>query len=213
MKQTFGPFTGTHLTIMFVAILAVALPGTLWAVDAYTKVAIQDPVTGVKSAIDAKRRLQVYDPVANPLPAGYVRFTVDSSVGCAPVATPPPGNALIVKSLHLNTTALPAPGSGRWIGFYVSGSSSGNPCSGNLLLAHNPATLGLTNVPIDPGIAVPVGKSLYRHQSAADTPVEVYGFGYLVSVSGCRPIHQLCDSVLCGSSQVEKWLRGPQQRC
>ena len=61
--KNWGPFSGAHLTIMFVAAAAATLPGTLWAVDAFQNVVIEDPISGKKAAIDTGRRLSVYNPI------------------------------------------------------------------------------------------------------------------------------------------------------
>src|SRR5947207_15952299 len=53
--RTWGPFNGRHLTAIIVAIVvgAVLIPSTVWAVDTFSNVAIEDPVTGAKASVDA----------------------------------------------------------------------------------------------------------------------------------------------------------------
>ena len=61
MKQrTLGPFSGRQLTTMVVALIfAIGVPGTVWAVDQFTDVAIKDPVSGKRAMVDSNRFLQV----------------------------------------------------------------------------------------------------------------------------------------------------------
>ena len=56
-----GPFTGRQLTAVIVAFIVafILLPGTVWAVDSFTNVAIQDPATGAKASVDAKHHVLV----------------------------------------------------------------------------------------------------------------------------------------------------------
>jgi hypothetical protein len=74
-----GPFSGRQLMVMFCALMAaiVLLPGTVYAVDAFSNVAIQDPVTGVKAKVSTGRSLQVGD-ASGPL-------TVDGTVKGVPL--------------------------------------------------------------------------------------------------------------------------------
>jgi len=62
--------TSTRGKILTVAACAVAVsvcaPATVWAVDAFTNVALEDPSSGVKAHVDTAGRVQVAD---RPLPA------------------------------------------------------------------------------------------------------------------------------------------------
>jgi len=48
--RTWGPFNGRHLTTIIVTIIvgAVLIPSTAWAVDTFSNVAIEDPVSGAQ---------------------------------------------------------------------------------------------------------------------------------------------------------------------
>jgi hypothetical protein len=74
VAKTWGPFTGRQLTTIIVAVIvgAVLVPSSVWAVDAFSNVAIEDPVTGVKAQVDSTQHVKVGDG-AGPL-------TVDGTV-------------------------------------------------------------------------------------------------------------------------------------
>ena len=82
-QRYWGPFTGNHLTIIFVAAMAVFLPGTLWAVDAFTNVAIEDPLTGTKASVNSARRMGVFGSVTatETVPANFYRAPTASTAG------------------------------------------------------------------------------------------------------------------------------------
>ena len=92
-QSTWGPFTGRQLMLMFIALMAavVLLPGAVYAVDAFSNVAIQDPTSGVKAKVTNAGALRVSDS-SGPM-------TVDGTVGLAPDAavrtTQPPFAATI----------------------------------------------------------------------------------------------------------------------
>jgi hypothetical protein len=100
-RKLWGLFSGTHLTIMFVAAMAVMLPSALWAVNTLGYVAIQDPFNGKKSHIDDNRRLWVLDQLAafQRNPANFVHAFGGVSSTCATAYTVPAGKALIIQTL------------------------------------------------------------------------------------------------------------------
>jgi len=178
-QKSFGPFSGAQLTAIVVAVLAFLLPTTLWAVDAFTNVAIQDPVSGNKAAVDSSRKLSVYDPnsFADEYPGTIVRFVHDTVGGtCRKIATPPAGKALVLKTLAIDTFQLTVTGNGYGIYFYI-----GPTCSSSAV-SHHPPAFGLTTVNFEPGLVVRAGQSLWV-SSQTTVQAEVYGFGYLVASS------------------------------
>jgi hypothetical protein len=68
MSGSWGPFTGRQLTTIIVSLIvgAALLPSAVWAVDTFSNVAIEDPVSGVKARVDATNRLKVSDRPAPP---------------------------------------------------------------------------------------------------------------------------------------------------
>jgi hypothetical protein len=59
--KTWGPFNGRHLTVIVVALIigAVLIPSTVWAVDTFSNVAIEDPVSGAKASVDSTHHVLV----------------------------------------------------------------------------------------------------------------------------------------------------------
>ena len=101
-RKLWGLFTGTHLTIIMTAAILAVVPTALWSVDAFTNVAIQDPVSGKKAAVDAARQLLVRDQVAEAkdTPANFVRGIGFLGAGCSNIYTIPAGKALVITSMH-----------------------------------------------------------------------------------------------------------------
>jgi hypothetical protein len=63
MSRSWGPFSGRQLTTVVIAVCTtvVVAPGAVWAVDTFSNVAVQDPVTGTKASVDATHHLVVGD--------------------------------------------------------------------------------------------------------------------------------------------------------
>src|SRR4051812_40653573 len=61
MLKTWGPFTGRQLTTLLVAgmVTLVLAPTTVWAVDQFSNVAVQDPVSGVKASVSSSHKVLV----------------------------------------------------------------------------------------------------------------------------------------------------------
>jgi hypothetical protein len=172
LRKTWGPFTGTQLTMMFIALMLVMAPGTLWAVAAYTNVAIQDPVTGKKSYVDKGRRLWVYNPItgADEVVSQFVRFRGLFGSACYPITTPPPGKGLVITSAHISSN-----GSEASYAVLYTGSS---PCESPVGVAYFVGP-GTTPLSFEPGVVVPAGHSLWAY-TGPPTGAEVFGTGYLV---------------------------------
>lgn len=98
-RKLFGIFSGAQITAIVIA--GIVTPGAVYAV-ATSAVTITDPATGHQSAVDASRRLYVYDPVAglqnSPLNDKRVSGYCDSGTANPASYAPPSGYALIVKS-------------------------------------------------------------------------------------------------------------------
>jgi hypothetical protein len=100
--KTWGPFTGNQLTILLTAAILALVPTALWSVETYTKVVIQDALTGARAAVDSQRRLVVQDQIgaADETPANFVHAIFDTPNVCTNVYTVPANKALVLKSLH-----------------------------------------------------------------------------------------------------------------
>jgi hypothetical protein len=59
--RRWGPFSGRQLTVIIVSLMVglVMVPSTVWAVDTFSNVAIEDPVSGVKASVDAGHNVAV----------------------------------------------------------------------------------------------------------------------------------------------------------
>jgi len=104
-RRSLGPFSGTHLTVIIAVVVGVVgIPSALFAVDTFSNVALQDPVSGVKASVDAQHR--VLTKVAGAVtatetaPANLVHFQAQSdNFGCTAAYNAPAGKALILRSL------------------------------------------------------------------------------------------------------------------
>jgi hypothetical protein len=176
------PSTGT---ILGAVALFVALGGTAVAA-APTVVNIADPTTPTQMAsVDATGHLKVGDG-AGPLtvdgsvqlaaPGAFFHSTTTNLShlsGCVKVATPATGKALIIRDVRINVIADPTPGNGQFVDLHT-----GPFC--NILVADvNPATIGETVLPFDPGLAIANGNSLWA-EATSSVAAEVYVDGYSV---------------------------------
>jgi hypothetical protein len=174
---------------MVVAIIAVvvATAGTAFAATGQL-VNIVDPGNAARAAkVDSTGKLNVGDG-SGPLsvdgtttsresPAStLVRGRAIAPSSCSQILAAPAGKALVIKTIHVDTYSNPSPNQGNYVGIYVGASCD------SLALFVNPATLGLTSIPLDPGVTVPAGKSLSA-LSGGSVGVEVYAMGYTVPAS------------------------------
>jgi hypothetical protein len=176
--RRWGPFSGGHLVAMFgFLVLAIALPGSLWAVDAFQNVAIENPTTGVKAAVDRSRRLVVSDPINDQslVPSNFFHQGVlgtTASFGCRAVGTVPPGKALVARQVRLNISADPSPGAANDVQVFD------DPTCFRFLADVSPPTIGQVVIPLDPGAVTTSGLSIKVGGSiVAEAEVD----GYLVS--------------------------------
>jgi hypothetical protein len=142
-------------------IAKVDAAGKLYVGDGSGPVTVDGTTTGAEAPANT-----LYHGLAFP----------SSSGDCTPLATPPTGKALIIKSVALDTVIIGTPGSGVFAGFYLGTSG----CE-SLVLEINPSGVGLINQPFEPGLAVPAGKRLWvaTHNISSD----VYTYGYTVASS------------------------------
>jgi hypothetical protein len=166
MQKTWGPFTGRQLTVIAVTlIVCILVPGTVWAVDQFTNVAIQDPVTGTKATVGPAHRLLVGDGggpltvdgnVSEAAPANFVRFSGPAAGSCSDAYTVPAGQALILKSMQAFLHSTGGAGTSIEVDVY---SQSG--CGGSLVAAavgdraHETVAQNF-----EPGIAIPAGRTV-----------------------------------------------------
>jgi hypothetical protein len=165
---------------MVLGAVAIVASTTVWAVgpavvNPFSYVAIEDPISGNKVAVDSGRHLLVSDQLqaaaANPANF-FAAHGFPSGSSCQPLVTPPAGKALIIKTLVVDAYAVTAVGSGNSVQFGVGS------CG---LQSVNPGGVGVTTVNYEPGIRVPAGGALNSFQ--AGVQVEVTVTGYLVPAS------------------------------
>jgi hypothetical protein len=137
--KTWGPFSGRQLTTMFVALVigAVLVPSTVWAVDTFSNVAIEDPVSGVKASVDAGHHQLVGD--------GSGPLTVNGTVSDKPV---PPANLWSFTALFPfsgSTDVLLGPTPSRIEITSLTASEYGSPGAHDLTLSWRFVPLGSTS--------------------------------------------------------------------
>jgi hypothetical protein len=169
--------------------LFVALGGT--AVAATTIVNIADPTTPSRVAhVDANGKLEVGDgtgpmtvdgTVTDQLaaPSAYlhsVKFAITSTSGCVAIAQPPANKAMVVREVKVDVFNDPSPGPSQNVEIF-----SGTGCN-TFVGDVNPATVGETVLPFDPGLAVPAGSGLSA-AAGGGVQAEAYVDAYQVPAS------------------------------
>jgi hypothetical protein len=160
----------------------------VWAVDTFSNVAIEDPVSGVKAGVDPTNRLKVGDG-AGPMtidgsvtatqtqPASFVRIFVFSGSTCSNAYTIPSGKALIIKSMQTFMHSVGAAGDDVETLVYNTAD-----CSGLFVAAAISDGLHKTvSENFEPGIAIPAGRvvSVLGSHNAGS----LFLYGYLVPAS------------------------------
>lgn len=177
-------------TILGAVALFIVLGGTAFAAGA-TVVNIADPTAKSRVAhVNASGRLETAgsDSVTNTVntelaaPSAYVHETVlllTPSRGCVEIATPPTGKAMVVREVRINVYTNPLAGTGDQLEIYDNPNCSGDPV-GDV----NPAAVGETTLPFDPGLSVPAHSGLSAEAKVLSA--EVYTDGYAVASSQVR---------------------------
>jgi hypothetical protein len=186
-ERTWGPFSGRQLTTMVVSlILVLGVPGTVWAVDTFSNVAIEDPVSGVKASVDSSKRLKVGDgsgamtvdgTITDATPANLVRIFAGAGSSCSNVYTIPAGKALILKSMTAYMHTAGSPGSDvEAIVYPAANCASALAAAAISDRAHETVfqTFGS-------GIGVPAGRTIST--LGFNTSGTVHLYGYLVPAS------------------------------
>jgi len=171
-RKTWGPFTGTHLTIMFTAAVLATVPTALWSVDAFNNVAIQDPVSGKKVAVDAARQMFVRDQVGDwdETPANFVRqFGTPPRGSCGAFYVVPAGKALIVKSIH--TYIVKGAGPFAEVDFFMNAG-----CTQPLATALSNQSHENQRLDFGAGVAVPAGRTVGARAFNNSSTAILYGY-------------------------------------
>jgi len=173
-QRRLGPFTGRQLTAIIVAIvIAVGLPTGAYASGAFTSVVVQDPVSGAQANVTPAGQLQVAPAAPSTLFQVTSFLYGNASSWGTSETVPPPGDALVVTGLHIDTFRDP---SGSEIYLYLMQGNCGTLVNedgiGYFEMPLTPLTLGEEEFPLDTGLVVPSGDSLcaeYYNQSSALT--------------------------------------------
>jgi hypothetical protein len=203
-----GPFSGGQLTIIVMTFAVLLLfPVGAWALS-FSNVAITDPGGVNQAKVNASGQLSaavkgsVTAKVAFPTTAivhsddGFgnpVVYPNDCGSGfCVKLIAPPVGEALVVTSIHVNTTYDPTPGPDQAVRIFRS--SDGTCKSNTLELAMeevNPASVGVTDLRYDlpGGMAIPSGKALCLvNNDSPNLAAAVTAWGYTVASSAVPAI-------------------------
>jgi hypothetical protein len=182
-------FTGRQVTTMVVGLMAtvVLLPGAVWAVDAFTNVAIQDPVTGTKASVGASNALKVGDNVG-PLtvdgtviarPAKPTEFfskfiSASGHQTCDFITIPPAGKTAVLTTVNIALYSNPSPGFGNRLRI-----STGTNCGGIDVAEAIPPGKDHITLPFDPGLVSSNGFSIYTSGNLQGT---VTATGYFTTL-------------------------------
>jgi hypothetical protein len=173
-----GPFTGGQLSAIIITLAVVAaFPAAANAVSG-SSVFVTNPVTGTVAAVDATGKLQVAE--ATPK-----NFFVDSrnvfASGAMVVVAPSAGHALVVTSLAIDTYMDTTPGGLDFLELYISHANATCGLHAVDIDVLNPATIGQTVVPFQPGLVVPAGRALcVLDGDATHLQADVFAYGYLI---------------------------------
>ena len=126
--KTWGPFSGRQLTVVIVALVIgfIAAPSAVWAVDTFSNVAIEDPVTGVKAQVDSARRLQVSVVPRPPTTPWSLSIDLDPSNPSSTLIAGPSTTPINLTSVSIGYKAS---GTGDVAVYFWSVPSSRTTCS------------------------------------------------------------------------------------
>jgi hypothetical protein len=183
--------TGWLVAGILAALLLV--PTTAVAVTTATVTIIKGGTAAGQVSVTAAH--QLLSTTASPqayVDTGFVTAIGDGSV--VVVASPPSGDALIVTTIHLSTYSDPAPGMLDYVAFWVGNNTgcTGGGSVGSYEQLVNPGSLGETDVPLSPGVAVPAGDALCAAANdKVDATVSAAGYTVPSSEVSAGPLHRV----------------------
>ena len=185
--------------------LVIATTGTAVAATG-TSMNITDPTNSARKAkVDATGRLLVADG-AGPMtvdgsvqareadPAGMIQdsaalYAPAGNTSCQRIFSAPPGKAAVLRSLTLSTSTGTPPSYGI-VTLGTTATSCEQAASRRFRFYIGTGTPGNSTVPLEPGLAVPAGSSLYftLYASAAEASITfLVTSGYSVPASAVPP--------------------------
>jgi hypothetical protein len=178
--KTWGPFSGRQIATMFVATLAFAGSGAVWAggasvVNPFSYVALQDPVSGNKAAVDISRRVQVYDALQAAManPANHVHLSFPLT-GCFPVYVVPANRAFVLLSWSAHMSPS---GAGSYVAANIYSDTN---CDTNFILGSAISTDRYASVEQTFGAGIPLPAGTAISDIAFGAGGRGYIDGYLV---------------------------------
>ena len=189
MRQSrgLGPFTGGQLTIIVVTFaLLLLFPIGAWAVSG-SNAFVTDAVSGQHASVNTTGALNVAQ--AGPRSFFYRGVPADVATFKQVIAAPP-GRALVVTSIAYNVFKATVTGTNHFIGIAVSKTNNTcaqvviDPTSGLTAANLNPATVGETVIPFQPGLVVPAGRALCAFNfDPTNIGAEVYAYGFTIAAA------------------------------
>lgn len=132
-------------------------------------------------------------------PSAFVNSSfvaINSQQGFLPIVSAPSGNAMIVTTIHINVVTNPDPGPDTYISLFITNTPA---CDSQQVGSYdermNPPSIGETDIPFNPGLAIPAGDSLCAATVENGTGLASAEFtvtGYLVPSSEvpASPLHR-----------------------
>ena len=189
MRQSrgLGPFSGGQLTVIIVTFaLLLLFPIGAWAVSG-SNVFVTDAASGQHASVNTTGALNVAQ--AGPKSFFYRGVPADVATFKQVIAAPP-GRALVVTSIAYNVFKATVTGANHFIGIAVSKTNNTcaqvviDPTSGLTAANLNPATVGETVTPFQPGLVVPAGRALCAFNiDPTNIGAEVYAYGFTVAAA------------------------------
>ena len=168
------------IVVVTAIVVAMAIPTAVGAAGSLVTLVDSDGPSQAQ-VDDGSLRVRIggKQVIARPQdPSGYVRgFGAAVGATCEKIIAPPAGKALVVTTLLVNVTSNPSPSPADWVAFYTGP----NPCL-SYVMHDVPATTGLRSLPLEPGITIPEGHSLWMLKNDEVTAYAT-AIGYSVAAS------------------------------
>jgi hypothetical protein len=180
-RRGLGPFSGAQLTVIIVVFAVLLLaPIGAWAVSG-SNVFVTDAGSGQRAFVSGSGQVNVTRAGAK----SFFTHVSDPSTGVFQIAAKPPsGRALVVTSIAVDAYRVLATGVFKNFSFALSTTNATCATTGEFVADVNPATVGVTVLPFDPGLVVPSGRSLcVKNGDTTNLRAEVYVYGYLIPAS------------------------------
>jgi hypothetical protein len=204
LGRGWGPFSGGQLTMIIVTFAVLLLfPIGAWAISG-SNVFVTDATSGSHASVNGGALT-----VAQASPKNL--FVRSGPVGgtFARILKPLPGKAAIVTSIVWDVYTAAATGASHNIAAAISATDTScsslvlDPATGFPAFDFNPAGIGLTVVPFQPGLVIPANRALcVANFDTGNISAEVYVYGYYVAASAAPA----------GAAAVPHALAVPQQK-